>query len=258
MKAIKVELAKTLKSIEIHTFADLHIGDTFCDMKLIKERIAEVKDKDNAYAILNGDIVNNATKTSVSDSYAEELSPMEQISRFVELFEPIKDKILCVTSGNHENRTYNKEGIDITRLCARELGVEDRYSKSGAVVFLRFGETSSRNHNRKLRYVIYCTHGRGGGRKEGAKAVRLADMASIVDADIYIHSHTHLGMILKEAYYRTDSCNSTVTKVDKLFVNTSAALDYGGYGEEYEFKPSSTDTPIIYLSGTRKQFTARL
>ena len=42
---------------------------------------------------------------------------------------------------------------------------------------------------RQMCYTIYTTHGRGGGRKEGAKAIRLADMASIVDADIYIHSH---------------------------------------------------------------------
>lgn len=258
MKAIKIDLSEKLDNIELHTFADLHIGDVFCNKKLIKERIQAVKDNDKAYAILNGDIVNNATKTSVSDSYAEELSPMEQMSTFVELFEPIKDKILCITSGNHENRTYNKEGIDITRLCARELGLEDRYSKTGAVIFLRFGDSGAHSHNRKMRYTIYCTHGSGGGRKEGAKAIRLADMASIIDADIYIHSHTHLPMVLKEAFYRTDICNSTITKVDKLFVNTSAALEYGGYGEAYEFKPSSTDTPVIYLCGNKRHLSARL
>lgn len=258
MKPIKVTLSDKLESIEIHTFADLHIGDKFCNKKLIKERIDAVKDNAKAYVILNGDIMNNATKTSVSDSYAEELSPMEQMAVFVELFEPIKDKILCITSGNHENRTYNKEGIDITRLCARELGLEDRYSKTGAIIFLRFGETSSHTHNRKQMYTIYCTHGSGGGRKEGAKAIRLADMASIIDADIYIHSHTHLPMVMKEGFYRLDNKNSTIAKVDKLFVNTSAMLEYGGYGEAYEFKPSSTDTPIIYLSGKKKHFTAQL
>lgn len=188
MESIKIDLPK-MDVAEIHTFADLHIGDKFCNKKLIQERIELVKGKKNAYAILNGDIVNNATKTSVSDSYAEELSPMEQISTFVELFEPIKDKILCITSGNHENRTYNKEGVDITRLCARQLGLEERYSKTGMVVFLRIGGRN-KNHDTATRYVIYCNHGSGGGRKEGAKAIRLADMASIVDADI-IHSFTH-------------------------------------------------------------------
>jgi hypothetical protein len=182
---------------------------------------------------------------------------MEQIASFVELFEPIKDKILCITSGNHENRTYNKEGVDITRLCARQLGVEERYSKTGAVLFVRF-DKDERSHKTATRYVIYSTHGSGGGRKEGAKAIRLADMAAIVDADIYIHSHTHLPMILKEGFYRTDICNSTIKKVDKLFVNTSAMLEYGGYGEAFEFRPSSTDTPIIYIDGNKKKQWATL
>ena len=258
MKAIKVNLPETMESVEIHTFADLHIGDKFCDIELIKERIEAVKNNDKAYAILNGDIVNNATKTSVSDCYAEELSPMEQISRFVELFEPIKDKIIAITSGNHENRTYNKEGVDITRICARQLGLEHIYSKTSALIFLRVGKQSSHSRFRPVCYTIYCTHGSGGGRKEGAKAIRLADMASIVDADIYIHSHTHLGMIMKQAFFRTDAHNSTFALVNKLFVNTSAMLNYGGYGEAFEFKPSSKDTPIIYLSGTRKLFSARM
>jgi hypothetical protein len=46
--------------------------------------------------------------------------------------------------------------------------------------------------------------------------------------------------------------------VDKLFVNTAANLRYGGYGEAGEFKPSSMETPVIYLDGTKKDFKARL
>ena len=107
-------------------------------------------------------------------------------------------------------------------------------------------------------YSFHVTHGSGGGRKEGAKAIRLADMASIVDCDIYIHSHTHLPMIMKQGFYRTDISNGVVKKVDKLFVNTSAQLDYGGYGEASEFKPSSKHCPVIYLSGKDKIFSARL
>ena len=258
MEIVKVELPKALCSVEIHPFADLHIGDKHCDIDEIKKRIEYVKGKENAYAILNGDIINNATKTSVSDCYAEELSPMEQISRFVELFEPIKDKILCLTSGNHENRTYNKEGIDITRLCARELGIENRYSKTGVLLFVKFGCKTINHHGDRMMYTIYCNHGSGGGRKEGAKAIRLADMACIVDADIYIHSHTHLPMIMKQGFYRTDTRHLSVGNVTKLFVNTSSAITYGGYGEAFEFKPNSTDTPTIYINGQRKEYRAEL
>lgn len=259
MKAIKITLPREIKKAEIHLFADLHIGDKFCDLDHIKRRVEEVKNNKDAYCILNGDIINNATKTSISDCYAEELSPMQQIERFVEVFEPIKDRIIAITSGNHENRTYNKEGVDITYLCAKQLGLAERYSKTGAIIFLRIGDIKKKSHdNQQVCYTIYCTHGSGGGRKEGAKAIRLADMANIIDADIYIHSHTHLPMIMKQAYYRTDVQNSTFRIVNKLFVNTSAMLNYGGYGEEKEFKPNSKDCPTIYLNGTKKELSATL
>ncbi|WP_185257155.1 metallophosphoesterase [Anaerocolumna chitinilytica] len=256
MQSIKVELSEQLQSIEIHTLADLHMGDKHCDNKLIQERIRLIQDTENAYCILNGDLMNNATKTSISDSYAEQLTPMQQIGQAVYLLTPIKDKIIAIQSGNHESRTYKKEGIDLTEIMARELGLGDKYSSTGSLIFVRFGWNEKRK--RKQWYTLYAIHGSGGGRKEGAKAIRLADMASIVDADIYIHSHTHLPMIMKQGFFRVDTSNSTTNFVNKLFVNTSAMLNYGGYGEAYEFKPSSKDTPVIYMSGTNKHFTAKL
>lgn len=258
MKVIKIDLPTELQQVELHIFADEHIGDEHCDMKRLLERIEYVKNTPNAYCILNGDIIDNATKTSIGDTYTQEFNPMEQLHRATELFSPIKEKILCITHGNHENRTYKKEGINLSALVAAQLGLQDFYTPTSAILFLRFGKGSKTIHNRKIRYTIYTLHGSVGGRKEGAKAIRLADMASIVDADIYIHSHTHLPMIMKQGFFRVDVCNSSVSLVDKLFVNTAANLDYGGYGEAGEFKPSSKETPVIYLSGSKKHFTAKL
>lgn len=258
MKSVKISLSKDLKSVEIHTFSDWHIGDKACDMGAIKGQISHIANTPNAYVICNGDLMNNATKTSVSDSYAEEIPPMEQLQTLCDLLEPIKDKILILTQGNHEARTYRADGIDLTALLSKQLGIYDKYVREGGVLFLRFGKTSSHTHERPRLYSIYCTHGSGGGRKEGAKAIRLADMASIVDCDIYIHSHTHLPMVMKQNFYRVDNNNSVVSEVEKLFVNTSAQLKYGGYGQQYEFKPSNTTSPIIYLNGTKKEFSARL
>lgn len=258
MKTIKITLPREIKNIEIHTFSDWHIGDKACDIDSIKEQITYIQNTPNAYVICNGDLMNNATKTSVSDCYAEVIPPMEQLQTLCTLLEPIKDKILMFTQGNHEARTYRSDGIDLTALLSRQLGLYERYAREGGVVFLRLGTSKGHAHNRQVCYTIYCTHGSGGGRKEGAKAIRLADMASIVDTDIYIHSHTHLPMVMKQNFYRIDTCNSAVAEIQKLFVNTSAQLKYGGYGQQYEFKPSNTTSPIIYLSGTKKNFTAKL
>lgn len=259
MKAIKCNLPQ-LDEIEIHTFADEHIGDEHCDLARLKERINYVANTNNAYCILNGDILDYASRSSIGDIETREFNIMGQIQKGVELFDPIKNKIICITNGNHENRAYRKEGIDISKLVAMQLGLGDVYTPTSALIFLRFGK-AAKNHGRKdgkTLYTIYANHGSGGGRKEGAKAIRLADMASIVDADIYIHSHTHLPMIMKQGYFRVDKQNSTFRIVTKLFVNTSSNLDYGGYGEAQEFKPNSKDTPVIYLNGSKKEMVAKL
>ena len=265
MKVIKVDLPQDISLLEIHTFADEHIGDEFCDIKRLMERIEYVKNTPNAYCIMNGDILDNATKTSIGDTYTQEFNPMEQLKRANELFLPIRDKILCITHGNHENRSYKNDGINLSFLIAKQLGLEDVYTSTSAVLFIRFGK-QSRGHKesngsgkvRKMCYTMYVLHGSGGGRKAGTKVNRLEDMAGIIDTDIYIHSHTHLPLVMKQGFHRIDSRNSAVAFVDKLFVNTAANLRYGGYGEAGEYKPSSLETPVIFLDGTKKDFKARL
>ena len=134
---------------------------------------------------------------------------------------------------------------------ATQLGIGDRYSNTSAMLFVRFGKGTKDIHERKICYTVYCVHGAGGGRMEGGKVNRLLQLSSIVDADIYIHSHTHLPAIIKNSYYRTSMANSSVSKVDRLFVNTSSSLDYGGYGELQCYKPNSLETPMIILDGTK-------
>lgn len=258
MKVIKIDLPKELEKIELHTFADEHIGDEHSDLERLKQRIEYVANTPYAYCVLNGDIIDNATKTSIGDIYANEFNPMQQLEEAVRLFKPLKDKIIAITHGNHEARTYKKEGIDLSYLLSVQLGLFERYSPTSALIFLRFGKSRNHCNTSKQCYTIFMLHGGGGGRKEGAKAIRLADMSSIIDADIYIHSHTHLPMVMKQGYHRIDKQNSTVRQVEKLFINTAANLNYGGYGEAQEFKPSSKTSPIIYLSGTKKEMSARL
>lgn len=94
--------------------------------------------------------------------------------------------------------------------------------------------------------------------KRGPRLSGWRDMASIADADIYIHSHTHMPMILKQSYYRVNPSNRSAALVTKLFVNSAASLDYGGYGEAQEYKPACKDTPTIYLDGHKRGMTARL
>ena len=257
MRCIKCDLPYA-DMIEIHPMADLHLGDVHSDYKGITERIEYIKNTPNAYCILDGDLMDTAIASSVGDTYGASLQPMEQLKLCVKIFEPIRDKILAVLPGNHEQRVWRSDGLDITALMCSQLGLQEKYSSTTALLFIRFGERDRHHHNRRQLYTIYVTHGSGGGRKEGGKINRLADLANIVDADIYVMGHTHLPAILKEGFFRVSGANSSVSMVDKLFVNTAASLDYGGYGDAQGYKPASKCAPVIYLHGHKREMRAML
>ena len=190
------------------------------------------------------------------------MPPMKQVDAMVSLLNPIRSKIIGVTAGNHEARVYRSDGLDMMRFVCRELCVEPKYNPEGVLIFLRFGTAAKQGRHSDISpkqwYTIYATHGSGGGRKEGAKIIRLAELAGIVDADIYVHSHTHLPIITKEAYFRVSSANCSTKLIDKLFVNTGATMSYGGYGQAQAYKPSSKATPMITLPAYRKEARATL
>lgn len=258
MKCIKHSLGN-FDQLQILPLADLHLGDIHSDGKKINEWLAYIKDTPNCYTILNGDLMNTAIKSSVSDTYLETLTPMEQLKQCVKLFEPIKEKILLITQGNHEVRITKNDSIDVTELFATQLGIGDRYSPASAMLFISFGRQNSDNHNRPVLYTIFCNHGSGaGGRLEGGKINRLVQLANIVDADCYVHSHTHVPAIVRNSYYRVDTRHCNIVKVDRLFVNTSSTLEYGGYGEFFAFKPNSLETPLIILDGHKHKMQAVL
>ena len=242
METIKKTL-NTNRTVNLYIFGDEHIGDSNCDIKYIKERIATVENDPNGIWIAIGDILNNATLQSVSDTYAETMTPMQELELAVSLFEPIKDKCIGFSSGNHEDRTYKTDGIDLCEIVARELNLP--YFNASAIIFLRFGCT---NRNRPICYSIFARHGSGGGSAMGGKANKLKKNSEIVDADIYIQGHTHSPITYKEDFYRLSYPNSSVDKVTRTFVNIGSSLNYGGYGAKFGFAPSTKVHPIVHLN----------
>lgn len=259
MKAVKIELSEELKEIEILAVADYHWADPNSDHDRIRKDIKYIEEHDNVFCVLNGDLMDCAIASSVGDTYGATLTPMDELRVCVEMFKPIAHKILCVVPGNHEMRHYRTNGVDMTMLMCQQLGIEDRYSPTTALVFIRFGEMlDGKSHRRKAAYTMYVSHGNGGGRKEGGKIQRLVDLSTIVDADIYLCGHTHLPAVLKDGFARPCMANSSITYGTRLYVNTSAKLNYGGYGDAGGFKPPCLDTPIIKLNGTRKEVNATI
>lgn len=90
LHVIRVELPKQQNEIEVHVIADVHLSDPNCDIRGVQKRVADIAAKDNAYAILAGDLIDNATRNSIGDIYSTQLSPMEQIQLANKTFAPLK------------------------------------------------------------------------------------------------------------------------------------------------------------------------
>ena len=236
-------------TVELYALADVHMGDMNQDKKRLKQFITEVKEQRNRFVIVNGDIVNLALRHSVSDIYSEEYPPNIAIDKTVELLQEIKDRIVVVTEGNHEARAYKSDGILVMDRVTKELQIPETYSAGAYLIFATLGKNRGSNH-RKTSYAIYGKHSNGGGgRRVGGKANKLEDMAGIIDADIYIVSHTHQVMAFRKDFFRCNYRNQAITLTEKLFINTNAFLGYGGYGEEHGYTPASTRYPKLILDG---------
>ena len=55
-------------SIEILPLADLHIGDIHSDGQKINEWLTYIKETENCFCILNGDLMNTAIRNSLSET----------------------------------------------------------------------------------------------------------------------------------------------------------------------------------------------
>ena len=249
MKVIKRDLGEQFKNIKVLALSDLHIGDSLCNLKLIKSVLEEVKNSPNTFIILNGDLMNNSIKNSVSSIYDEVLSPMEAIVKLTNLLEPIKDIILFIHPGNHEWRSYKEDGIDIIRLVARQLGIEDRFSDGWWYLYLTLGMG---NKQRPIMYTITGVHGYGGGRKNGGKINNLVEMSDKVIADVYVMGHTHTPIMTRNSIFVPDYQHKCLVQKDKYYLMTNSFLEYGGYGEQYGFTPSTTEHQEMILDGTKK------
>jgi len=240
MKIIKRDLGPDFESIEVVNMGDLHIGDASFDEKLLDKEIKKIREIKNRFVVLNGDLINNAIRNSVSDIYTEQMSPQAQLEFLVKKFEPIKDKILGISQGNHCFRTYKETGIDILKLFAASMNKLDSYDPDGGIIFISFGKNKYRPEVRHTA-SLYFTH--IGGVKAG-----LTKMADVVDVDIYFRGHYHNVETKKMDVFRTDKRYKTIRKETKVFVQNGACLAYGGYLQMKGFAPGSSVFPVVKIN----------
>lgn len=250
MKVIKRDLSVDIDKITIIPISDVHIGDKTSNLKAFKEVLERIKNEPNTFTILNGDICNFALKNSKSDVY-EGLSPMTEILEAIKYLKEIKEKVLCITSGNHEDRLVRETNIDATYLLAKELGLEEVYAPSWWYLYLSFGKT---NKNRPVLYTISGYHGgQSNGSTTGSKANKVKKMSQVVLADVYLMSHVHEPINTKGIIFVPDYQHKSIVKKEMYYCISNSFVEYeNSYAEKMGLIPSNTGINEIELDGHKK------
>lgn len=242
------------EDITIIPISDVHLGASECNQKAWEKFCKDLLRQPNTYIIILGDMINNATKSSVSNVYAETIRPFEQKRLMVEQLAPIKDRILSIIGGNHERRSYQDTDQDIMYDIAAKLDIEDRYREDMAFVKIKIGDNKNCHGSDNPSYTIACAHGAGSSIYTSAAATRAERFGMAIDgADMLVVGHIHKPLNVPVAKIAIDQTrNKASIKQFRLVVATSW-LDYSEYAARKLMTPTAFMLQEVKLNGKKKE-----
>jgi len=238
---------------------DLHVGSEQFDKEAWETFVQKVREDPAVAIVIGGDCLDNGIKSSVTLPYEQTMRPREQKAYLAETLEPIKSKIFCGVSGNHEQRSTKETDDNPLFDVFCKLDIEDRYRENGAFLFLTFGERkmesgTDSDGKRRPYYCIMVHHGTGGGMYIGSQTYRQERFGNIIDGlDILITGHTHKPITFPAAKLVCDPRNKKVSVKEFRCVTANSWLNYGGYPLRKMLAPASRTMTEIRLCGTRKE-----
>jgi len=240
-----------MQSVTLYPIADVHWGAAECMENAFKAYLKRIQEDPAGYILLGGDLINNGVKSSKTDVYREKYRPDEQKDMMIDLLTPVKNKIIAGVSGNHEYRTTRECCQDVTKDMFNALGIaKDKYAEDSAFVKVSVGEKPNK---KPATYMIYLSHGSGGGSTLGANISRQDSyQLSIEGVDISVTGHTHKPAKVPSGRLVFDPRNNNVIRNNTLIFVCTSWLDYAGYPERGQMRATAFYPDTIRLDGTQK------
>lgn len=248
------------KEIKLFFVGDLHVGSIECNLKAWEQFCGMVLEDTSCYLAILGDMMDNGTKSSVTNCHEALMRPRDQKRYLVHALKPLVPRITALCSGNHEQRSANRDADDDPLYdVACKLDIEDLFRQNACFVKLCIGERSNGNgRNKPLQSYVYCmTHGYGGGGLTGAGVNRAERFATGVleGVDIFASGHVHRGVISKPSKIVVDPTRNIIQQKTITVVSVCPWLSYGGYALRGMMTPASAQDPeypqTVLLSGQR-------
>ena len=238
----RLELKKDREYAEVIFFGDLHLGHPNCLKEEVAQGWIDYAKEHKSYLLLMGDLIESGIIGSVGDSvYTQKLNPQEQMEEVVEFLEPVKELIIGLHSGNHEQRIWKQTGIDISKIMAKMLRVP--YLSLACWNILRVGNQT---------YTVYSLHGASGSRFIYTKLKAATDISHYFDADIVAMGHIHDLASHTIERQSIDKRTRTIAYKKSHILLTGHYLGYNlSYAQAKGMPPSKIGSPKAMFYGDR-------
>jgi predicted MPP superfamily phosphohydrolase len=218
------------RTAKLYAIADVHLGSPECELDEFIQFLAKIKREPDSYICIVGDLLNNATRSSVSNVYAETMPPSAQVDKAVELLAPVADRILGCVGGNHERRSRKEVDLDPLYEVMCLLRKPELYRPNMAFVRVRLTNGKSKDS-----YAIMMTHG-----KSLAKRNKFVSIVEGIDAAIVAHTHTP--DVLMPGRIRFTQKNKVVVH-EVVSLTACSWLRPGGYSLSGMYPVQATSRP---------------
>lgn len=234
----------------LYVISDSHCGCNDWKRDALQADIKLIYNDPLALVVFPGDTLHNDLTSSVGSCYEQQIPPGEQKYVMRDMLMPIKDKIVGMITGNHENRT--KEDARNIKDLALFLGVP--YFTDEICIAIPVG--NDRNHAQV--YTGYGIHGSCNSSNVGAVATALQRLDGICDADFYFMGHCHQPLQFPLTWFRRDLYNKKMIPIIRQYFASGSYQGREKYPVTKGMRPKVLGSPVIRLDGTKKEMKVEL
>jgi hypothetical protein len=236
---------KTLKGKnygEIVFMGDFHLGSGDFSLGQYLQYVKYLLGHPEMKVVGMGDYLEMGSLARFESS--EKLKPQIQLLDVVRILEPIKDRIILLLEGNHEERFWGaSKGADtLTKSIADALRITPLMPgpERGQLFVVKVTDGKEARY-----YSIYAMHGSSGA--VANKSYQLSKIFGNIHTSLAVHGHNHQIFRDHRTYYGVAKVNNKfcLTCHEQHWLTTGCFVKNLGYAEKKSYPVSKIGAPIV-------------
>jgi len=220
--------------------SDIHFDSEHCDRNLLTKHLRYCQ-QNNIDVFVLGDLFDCMGGKYDKRTNKEDIRPeyqkrdyfnviVEDATEYLRKFDCVK----FISEGNHETSVRRRHEIDLTRMICQNLNIQNGAYRGFITVNTR------REGGDGKKFVLYYSHGHGGGAPVTKGVIQTNRRSDSIDADLYLSGHLHTDFNISRHKWVVDKNNNIIKKSIKHLQLGTYLQSLSQYADEREHTPSSS------------------